>query len=274
MNIPKIVWILWFQGEVNSPWIVKRCIKSWQVLNPSWKVNILDDELIHQYLPNYQSPNRLPKPQQSDIIRLELLEKYGGVWADATTLCNKPLDDWLPAVTTSNFFVYHLPGKDRLISSWFIASSKNNPLINNLLVEFTAYWQSFNINNKNIENKLLMKILSRLFNRNTHSTKHWFGLIPRKVLGVYPYYALHYFFADLVEKDNECRAIWQNTSKVSADKPHKIQRMGLYTIVTDELLEQIAQDEPPLYKLTYKYDETKCTENSLLKVIINKPTKQ
>jgi Capsular polysaccharide synthesis protein len=31
----------------------------------------------------------------SDCIRIELLRRYGGAWADVTTYCLKPLDDWL-----------------------------------------------------------------------------------------------------------------------------------------------------------------------------------
>lgn len=272
MNVPKIIWILWFQGENSSPAIVKKCINSWKRLNPEWTVNILDDESIYEYLPDYQPHTKIHKTQQSDIVRLELLKKYGGVWTDATTLCNKPLDSWLPEVMDSDFFAYYLPGKDRLISSWFIATSKDNVLISKFLNAFNKYWLSFNINAKNLENKLLMRILTRLFNRNIHSTKHWFGFIPRKIFGVHPYFVFHYLFAYLVKKDKDCKDIWEKTPKISADGPHKIQQAGLYTQVTKELLTEITQDQAPLYKLTYKYDEQKCNENSLLNVILNKPS--
>ena len=32
---------------------------------------------------------------KSDIIRVELLSAYGGIWVDATVYCNEPFSNWL-----------------------------------------------------------------------------------------------------------------------------------------------------------------------------------
>ena len=45
---------------------------------------------------------------RSDIIRLALLNRYGGVWADSTMLCLEPLDRWLTRDSMqSGLWMYH-----------------------------------------------------------------------------------------------------------------------------------------------------------------------
>lgn len=87
---------------------------------------------------------------QSDMIRLQLLCKYGGVWADSTTLCIRPLDAWLCDCCQSGFFAFSNPGKDREMSNWFIASEKNNSLIEKMRHKFSSFFllNDFNINSQ------------------------------------------------------------------------------------------------------------------------------
>jgi mannosyltransferase OCH1-like enzyme len=44
-NIPKTVWILWFQGISDAPFLVKKCIDSWVEKNPEWDVILLDKKI-------------------------------------------------------------------------------------------------------------------------------------------------------------------------------------------------------------------------------------
>ena len=48
----------------------------------------------------------IPPAAESDLLRLYLLNKYGGVWVDSTNLCRRPLDDWLPSAARQGFFAF------------------------------------------------------------------------------------------------------------------------------------------------------------------------
>jgi len=49
-NIPKIIWILWFQGIDNAPYVIRKCIDSWKLHNPSWKIVFLDENNYSKYI--------------------------------------------------------------------------------------------------------------------------------------------------------------------------------------------------------------------------------
>ena len=90
----KHIYLLWLQGFDKVPPIVYQCIKSWKYYNPDWQIFYLTESNIHKLINiNLKKYKQLEKCHLSDIIRLLLLNKYGGVWADATTFCNKSFDN-------------------------------------------------------------------------------------------------------------------------------------------------------------------------------------
>lgn len=121
-QIPKIIWMYWGQGADAVPYIVRRCIESWQQHNPGWELRILDDISFADRVDMSDFPDFLPRRLFANLLRTRLLKKYGGIWADATVYCHRPLDDWLPLVAMTGYFTLDRPGPDRALSSWFIAS--------------------------------------------------------------------------------------------------------------------------------------------------------
>ena len=85
---------------------------------------------------------------RSDIIRLALLNRYGGVWADSTMLCLEPLDNWLPKDNNmqSGLWMYHgnggrfVPGTGP--ASWFIISLPGGYMIQRWKAACDAYWHT------------------------------------------------------------------------------------------------------------------------------------
>lgn len=90
------IWICWWQGLENAPELVKRCVESIRKNAGSYEVTLITEE-------NYQKFVNLPsivvkkymrriisKTRYSDILRLALLAKYGGVWLDATFFASTP----------------------------------------------------------------------------------------------------------------------------------------------------------------------------------------
>tara|TARA_A100000164_G_C21923591_1_gene781908 strand:+ start:1111 stop:1986 length:876 start_codon:yes stop_codon:yes gene_type:complete len=141
-KIPKIIWIYWDKGENAAPKIINICINSWKVYNPKWEVRVLDSDSIKSYCDLNYLPKNLRIQLFTDMLRLDLLNKYGGVWVDSTCLCNISLDTWLDDVLTENFFVFSKPGPDRLISNWFIASEPNGIFVKIWLDSAKKYWTS------------------------------------------------------------------------------------------------------------------------------------
>ena len=110
----RTIWMFWAQGEANlsakrleRPADVTaaaygsssfgkyrtahRCLHAWRRLNPEWTVRLLDDSEAASMSPLYAllKERGVGKTQLwSDVLRLDLLARYGGVWVDAT-LCER-----------------------------------------------------------------------------------------------------------------------------------------------------------------------------------------
>lgn len=98
-NMGGRVWICWWQGLENAPEIVKRCVESIQRNAGDHQVTIITDRNVEQYIdiPEWikkkQSEGIISRTNLSDLLRLSLLAKYGGLWLDATFFCTGPLSD-------------------------------------------------------------------------------------------------------------------------------------------------------------------------------------
>jgi hypothetical protein len=138
--LPRIVWIYWAQGEADAPDIVRFCIESWRSRNPGWTVHVLDRETEHLHADMTDVSPDIRIVRRADLLRLRLLRDHGGVWADATAYCHRPLDDWLPLLMSAGFFMFSRPGPDRLISNWFIAAEPGNSVIGRLEKYSSIYW--------------------------------------------------------------------------------------------------------------------------------------
>lgn len=161
------VWIFWLQGIETAPPIIQSCIRS-------IKKNISDREIILLNIDNYKEYIKFPQYIEekfkegkisythfSDLLRIELLTQYGGLWMDATVLCTDQIPDY---VFNSNLFVYKNIGLDRsdedviAASSWMIYAWSHNKIIEttrNLLYE---YWKK----EENISNYFLVHLFFKM----------------------------------------------------------------------------------------------------------------
>lgn len=142
-ELPNKIWIYWEQGENNAPLLVKKCIESWKKHNPNFDIVVLNKITVTQLIDPPEMPESLPARYKADLYRLMLLNKYGGIWADATTYCHRPINDWLPLFFSSGFFMFSNPSDDRNIENWFIASTAHHPLISSWENELKKYLFSY-----------------------------------------------------------------------------------------------------------------------------------
>merc|ERR1740123_1194005 len=84
----------------------------------------------------------IPPAAESDLLRLALLAFYGGVWADSTMLCRRPLDSWLPEAAASGFFAYAPEDNEQRLSvmSSFLASVKGHKIVVAWLKRTMEHW--------------------------------------------------------------------------------------------------------------------------------------
>jgi Capsular polysaccharide synthesis protein len=100
----KIIWQFWQQGiDENTPKLVLTCLNSVKKHSNGHEVILLSKQTLNEYideLPEFIW-NKFGKggfdfPKIANLVRLQLLSAYGGVWLDATIYLTKPLEEaWL-----------------------------------------------------------------------------------------------------------------------------------------------------------------------------------
>ncbi|GJM57545.1 capsular polysaccharide synthesis protein [Erysipelotrichaceae bacterium 66-17] len=144
------VWVCWFQGFDNAPELVKKCILSQQKNLKNKEFIILTEKNYSEYVefPDFivEKINKgvITKTHLSDLLRLELLKKYGGTWIDATVYVSGKIPDYM---LESDLFVFQdlkpgLDGHCTALSSWFITAKIQNPIISLTLNLLYEYWKT------------------------------------------------------------------------------------------------------------------------------------
>lgn len=149
----KQIWFCWLQGIENAPEVVKACYRSLTRLT-GYSLIVIDEKNWQEYitLPDYiirrREKKQIPPAHFSDLLRLELLIKYGGTWIDSTVLCTGVNNDNENAnvnyLDTDLFmFQYTQPGSSEWggIGNWFISACTNNEVLMVLRDMLYAYWR-------------------------------------------------------------------------------------------------------------------------------------
>lgn len=195
------IWMCWFQGEddPDMPSLNRECIKRWREFNQDkWEVNVLTEENIHEHIPeyyrivnSYHNPFIRTYTNKSDLLRALLLDKYGGVWVDASVYPMMPLDEFYDKlVNDTGFFTYRfLPRRkinkkwgNRETVSWFFCADRPEHYL-----------------------------ISRLK----------YGLVNRYLInGNYKYFSVSDVICDLYDSDEKSRDIIDNMVQLSEQIPH------------------------------------------------------
>lgn len=149
----KIVWFCWLQGIEQAPPIVKACLASLKQHLTDREIKIVTNDNWHEYvdLPDHiierWEKKEMPPALFSDILRLQLLIRYGGTWIDSTVLCTGT--EYAQKYLDADLFMFQYtapeeyPSSFRGISNWFISSYTNNVLLLTLRDMLYAYWKDF-----------------------------------------------------------------------------------------------------------------------------------
>ena len=142
-EIPKVIWSYW--DDPKPPVLIKKCQENWKKYAPEYQINLLSKDTLK----NWSSPPewfyKLDHKRQSDWLRLDLVNRNGGVWMDASVILTEPLSKWLP---NTGVFMFHQDGmtsnkKSPVFESWFIASSPGHPFIREYFKDFNSICEKY-----------------------------------------------------------------------------------------------------------------------------------
>lgn len=148
------IWICWFQGIEKAPELVKVCYNSVVKNYNDKQIIVLTEENYKQYvdIPEYilkkWEKGYITFAHFSDILRIELLSKYGGLWLDSTIFTTKKSD--LVFNDNIELFVFKQVDLDRknsltvVASNWLIYANKDNNIINLTKKLLYQYWKDYN----------------------------------------------------------------------------------------------------------------------------------
>ena len=167
----------------------------------------------------------------TDLLRLELLIRYGGMWVDATVLCTGKSEDIPEYYFNSELFFYQClkPGRDghcSYISSWLMSAKTNNKILMATRYLCYQYWK---------ENDMM-----------------------------WDYFLLHDFMSIVLDYyPND----WNNIVPRDNATPHEL-LLRLFQPYDDRIWNAI-KEQTPFHKLTYKFEDTqKEKEDTYYSVLI------
>lgn len=217
------VWICWFQGIDNAPNLVKRCFQSVKENLYDKDVILITSENMFDYVdfPDFVihkwKQGIITHTHMTDLLRLELLIKYGGIWMDATVFCSEKSKDIPHYFFDSDLFMYQClkPGRDghtHMASSWLISAKTNNKILMGTRHLCYEYWKKYN---KMVDYFLLHIFVTMMLESNPDD---WKAIVP---------------------KDNA--------------SPHVL-LLRLFDEFDENIWDAIRK-QTPFHKLTYKYEE-------------------
>ncbi|HAB93526.1 MAG TPA: capsular biosynthesis protein [Lachnospiraceae bacterium] len=219
----KDIWILWLDGMERAPKVVQKCCRSVRDSFPDRPIHILTEDNYRDYarFPGFIQEKidsgAISKTHLSDLLRLELLIKYGGTWLDATVFCSSgEVPDYM---MDSDLFLFQdlkpgLDGHCQRISSWMITACTNHPILRLTRALLYEYW-----------------------------------LMHDEMVD---YFLFHDFFELAIEAYPE---EWSKVVPCSNAAPH-ILLLRLFEPYREEVWEAV-KEMTPFHKLSYKFDAEK-----------------
>ena len=145
-----LVWVYWGQGFEKLPFPVENTINSIKKHCPNRKIVLLSDENLSEYvvlkdfiIKKYED-GKISRAEFSDLIRINILKEYGGIWLDSTYYFTDDLDTKI-----SNYSFYSIchGNKRKWVVSkdiWsisFVAVHANSKLMNFVCDVYDRYWK-------------------------------------------------------------------------------------------------------------------------------------
>lgn len=153
------VWVIWWQDIKNAPQIVQECISSQRLYinNKYYEYHLLNSETVWDYVELPQeiiekfNRKEIGFAHFSDILRLALIKKYGGVWMDATIFMTNQLPE---SIRASSFYSNKKKAdgynQRKLISegkwtTYFFKAEPDDIIVSFVLDALIEYWRKHSV---------------------------------------------------------------------------------------------------------------------------------
>jgi len=202
--IPKIIHQIWLGSELPEKF--KPLVKSWEKMHPHWEYHLWDDEAVkhHQFF-SYRLEKLFEKAtnygMKSDILRIDLLYQYGGVYIDIDFECLKPLDPLHH--TPSCKFYSALLGKDGVIANAFIGSVPKHIILRALLHKFQRIQQTECLSAQDVMQLTGPYAFTQVINQFIRSPNHNICIYPVNFFYPFPCEMRHYHWDQTLSKEKE-----------------------------------------------------------------------
>jgi hypothetical protein len=123
--IPKVFRLVWLRPPVPMTYV--RLLARTLELNPSWLADVYTLDRAAPILNNYWLDRTTGESFRSDIVRYEIMARYGGVYLDWDMIWCDPLDNWLDIHTADNFFVRDHAKSGSVVNAVY-GLSRSNPI--------------------------------------------------------------------------------------------------------------------------------------------------
>jgi len=131
-KIPKIIWTYWHSDD--RPELVNKCIDSWRKHNPDWEIRVLSDTTLNKWLPGFDHSGYELMAHKADMIRLMLINKYGGVWSDASVALTEPIQ--VPDMEFVGYYRDEVNKNNPIIENFWFAAPPGSEFVSRWLKEF------------------------------------------------------------------------------------------------------------------------------------------
>lgn len=138
-RIPKIIWSYWHDPD-HRPRVVDLCVRSWEASNPEYEVRFMNQENYSRYINLPSHKNLRDSPTRfADLLRICIIEKYGGIWIDSSVFVSRPFSEWLFA-GDADFYGFYLQAwtvEHPVLENWFFAARPHSRFVRLWRDEFT-----------------------------------------------------------------------------------------------------------------------------------------
>ena len=139
--IPRLIHVVWIGGKPNPH---QDLLGSWTRLNPEWELRYWTDGTLppmrHQRL-----IDKIPHwSGKVNVIRLELLHQFGGLYSDADSECLKPLDPLVEGVRSLG-----MTGRKGNVQNATLACEPGDPTYGRMLHDMPEWWRQLKASRRN-----------------------------------------------------------------------------------------------------------------------------
>lgn len=143
------VWVYWDTGFENAPPIVRLCADRLKAFDEVEVVfldggNISEFVIMPPHIERKLASGVISKAHYSDLLRIELLHTFGGIWLDATVLLTGTT--FPQELLGDDLFFYGMTkpasnGNPIYLSSWAISSPAGHPILSIVRTYLNEYWK-------------------------------------------------------------------------------------------------------------------------------------